>query len=347
MKITVITPTYNGERFLAETIESVRRQKHTQWEMILVDDGSTDGTVALARTFAGRDARIRVVTQTNAGVAAARNRGLDEASPDSDCVIFLDHDDTWTDDALENLAAPLLDNPKLVAAHGLALQVNAQGDPFENGEGGIPDYERRKLARRGHGWRAVRCARTENTGFAVQVYDGCICTPGLMLARREAIERAGRFDPDIAPCDDWDLWFRLSLLGDIAFVDRVVLHWRQHDNNASWNREGMHRAVSQIRRKMISLPNLSAEQRAMAYLRYRRMFVSVARQDARDSAHWAGEALRQGRIRDSLCHLSVSLRCYARYVGQQLFWRDQKDHGPLPVRLKDQAQWEREKAGRV
>lgn len=348
MRVSIVTPAFNAARFLAETLDSVRAQTFSDWEMIVIDDGSTDGTAALAEGYAAaRDGRIRVVTQPNAGVANARNRGVEAMSAaDAGFAIFLDHDDFWENDALESLRRPLLEDPALAAAHGLALQVDHRGKPFENGEGGTLDYDRRKLIRRGRGYRPVTCARTEPTSFAVQVYDGCICTPGLMLIRRSALERAGRFDPDLAPCDDWDMWLRLSLLGDIAFVDRVVLFWRQHDANASWNRQGMHRALSQIRRKTISLPGLTPEQRQMAYLRYRRQFVSVFRQNARDSARWAGDEWRKGRIAAGLGHAANALRYYGGYLGRHLLWRDRNDHGPLPVRLKDLRQWEREAAER-
>src|SRR2546421_13123372 len=103
--VSVVIPVYNGERYLAEAIESVLAQTICTWELVIVDDGSADGTPGVAQRYAGRDARIRVVRQANGGVAAARNRGMQETDPSSEYVIFLDHDDVWEIDALETLLA--------------------------------------------------------------------------------------------------------------------------------------------------------------------------------------------------------------------------------------------------
>src|SRR5205823_6163014 len=80
MRVSVVIPTYNGERFLSQTIESVLAQTISDWELIIVDDESLDSSLAIARAYANRDARIRVACQANAGVGAARNRGLAEVN---------------------------------------------------------------------------------------------------------------------------------------------------------------------------------------------------------------------------------------------------------------------------
>ncbi len=91
MKISVIVPVYNAEEYLKKCIISVVRQTYGNWELILVDDGSSDGSLDIATQAAEKDARIRVIHQKNAGPGAARNRGIKEAS--GDYVVFLDSDD--------------------------------------------------------------------------------------------------------------------------------------------------------------------------------------------------------------------------------------------------------------
>jgi teichuronic acid biosynthesis glycosyltransferase TuaG len=91
--VSIITPAYKAERFIGDAIRSVQGQDHGDWEMVVVDDGSPDGTSEVAKEFARRDARIRLIRQENAGPAAARQRGLDEAK--GRFVAFLDSDDYW------------------------------------------------------------------------------------------------------------------------------------------------------------------------------------------------------------------------------------------------------------
>ena len=102
MKISVIVPVYNVERYVRCSLDSVLSQTYSDWECVCVDDGSTDGSGAVLDEYAARDARFRVVHQENAGVSAARNRGMTEAA--GELVAFLDSDDTFDPCALEVMA---------------------------------------------------------------------------------------------------------------------------------------------------------------------------------------------------------------------------------------------------
>lgn len=96
---SIITPCYNAEKYLSETIKSILKQTVRNWELLLVDDGSTDATATLCDRYACRDNRIRVIKQKNGGVSNARNHGLDEAK--GEWVIFIDADDWFTNNAFE------------------------------------------------------------------------------------------------------------------------------------------------------------------------------------------------------------------------------------------------------
>lgn len=102
-RVSIITPCYNGERFIAETLDSVLGQTYAQWELFVVDDGSTDRTAAIAEAYAAKDSRIRVLRQKNAGTACARNRALREAN--GRYIALLDADDVWEPDFLERQLA--------------------------------------------------------------------------------------------------------------------------------------------------------------------------------------------------------------------------------------------------
>ena len=96
--ISVVIPAYNATATLAETLRSALRQTHAELEVIVVDDGSKDGTRAMAESFAAEDPRVRVISKANAGVAAARNTGIDAAR--GDFIAPLDADDLWHPDKL-------------------------------------------------------------------------------------------------------------------------------------------------------------------------------------------------------------------------------------------------------
>ncbi len=101
--VSIITPCYNGARFVAETIESVLKQTYSDWEMIVVDDGSTDGSDAIVSEYVRRDSRIRLIRQANAGTACARNAGLRCAG--GRYIALLDADDLWEPTFLEHQLA--------------------------------------------------------------------------------------------------------------------------------------------------------------------------------------------------------------------------------------------------
>lgn len=101
--VSVITPCYNGERFIAETIESVLGQTYPRWEMIIVDDGSADRSAQIAEEYAARDERIQVLRQQNAGTACARNNAMRRAQ--GRYIALLDSDDVWEPDFLEKQLA--------------------------------------------------------------------------------------------------------------------------------------------------------------------------------------------------------------------------------------------------
>jgi glycosyltransferase involved in cell wall biosynthesis len=128
MHIAVIVPAFNVAPFISDCILSVLRQTHSEWSLVVVDDGSTDATAVLAGGF--RDERIRLIRQDNAGVSAARNTGIATALSRPivvDAFLFLDGDDWLAPDALAALADTLCRTPRAVAACGRYARVTRQG----------------------------------------------------------------------------------------------------------------------------------------------------------------------------------------------------------------------------
>jgi glycosyltransferase involved in cell wall biosynthesis len=260
-RISIVIPAYNAEKYIGLTIESIRAQTFGGWELVVLDDGSKDGTAAVCESYAACDSRIRVIPRENGGVAAARNRGFAETDPRSEFAIFLDNDDLWEPEALASLLGALDTRPECVSAHALARSIDGQGGPLPG-----DDLEERLRSRRALQKDAlVPLLDDAPTTFAALVTYNCIVSPGLHLVRRPVLEAIGGFDPATVPCDDWDFSLRISRHGDIAYVPRVVLNWRRHEANASdagsarWRR-----AYYTVWRKTLSSRENSPEQRRIA-----------------------------------------------------------------------------------
>lgn len=213
MKVSVIIPCYNAERFLTDCVRSVLAQDMADFEAILIDDGSTDGTLALARGFEREDARVRVLEQHNAGVSAARNAGLGAAR--GEWVTFVDADDLLPEGALRALlAAAEGENDMVVGAHVCFS---------EGGE---------RIVRPETNWPA-KCGEARKRAVALRLIEGdavlnIMCGK---LIRRALIEREGiRLAGEVAVAEDALFNLESALLArDIAYVDEPVYRYRMHE----------------------------------------------------------------------------------------------------------------------
>jgi GT2 family glycosyltransferase len=174
-------------------------------------------------------------------------------------VIFLDHDDLWERDALELLREELRAHPGAAAANGLARAIDAEDRRRAPGELEVWGRRRQGVA----GRRIIDWPQTGLTVLAVLAFRNYIYTPGLALIRRPALEAVGPFDAACSPCDDWDMWLRLSRQGGIAYVDRVVLNWRAHGSNASADAERLSEREFFVRRKLTRRPDLTRAERRL------------------------------------------------------------------------------------
>jgi glycosyltransferase involved in cell wall biosynthesis len=265
MKVSIIIPAYNAEKYLARTLESVLAQTFTAWELVVMDDGSSDGTRDIAEAYAAQDGRIRVVHQKNGGVAVARREGFARTLPTTEAVIFLDNDDVWEPEALAAMTEVLEKNPDAIGAYVLARYVDGQGMPIRVGE--MEKYMRAR--RRVEDRRTVSCQPHDFTTFAVLAIGQCIPTPGVLLMRRAAFERTGGFDQATAPSDDYDLCLALSRHGGLALVDQVLFGYRLHGANASDDKRSMHRSERTVRRKQIADSNNTPEQKRLLIAGFR------------------------------------------------------------------------------
>ena len=190
---SIIIPTYNSGQFLAWTVDSIRAQTLNAWELLLVDDGSTDDTLVRAREWAADDSRISVLRQQHGGPNRARNLGFDACDPASKAVIFLDHEDVWEKDALTSLQAALDTHPRAAAAYGIAYHIDTNGAEYD---AGLEAWTRNRLAVNGK--RVERVPADIATTFEVLAIGNRIPTPGQVLIRRSALGQAGLWDASTA-----------------------------------------------------------------------------------------------------------------------------------------------------
>jgi glycosyltransferase involved in cell wall biosynthesis len=216
--ISVVMPTYNSARFIAEAIDSILGQTVVPDQIIVVDDGSSDDTRQVVSRYT--DARIEYIWQPNGGVSSARNAALDAAR--GDFVTFLDADDRWRPTFVEKLHDLLAADPEAVCAFSNFVRFeHATGKVLRDQFSYYPELLR--PAGRIH----------KDDAFSTLVSMGEIpAFPVVMMYRRAMIESL-RFDKDLRVCEDMHFALRAFLRGSVMYTDEVLCDVRRHDSNAS------------------------------------------------------------------------------------------------------------------
>jgi glycosyltransferase involved in cell wall biosynthesis len=210
--ISVVIPTYNRERFITKAVDSVLRQKVSDWELIVVDDGSTDGTRQALAPYADRLTYLR---QSNSGVSAARNAGVREAR--GRWVAFLDSDDEWTEEYLSAQVAHIQAFPDSVAH--VANSVTVLPDGSRTGH-----FAEIGLIRR---FQPEPILRVERPLGVILGHAHWFLQASIM--RRDLLVKAGLFNTDLSIAEDLDVFARVSLEGPFTFCkeELVEIHRRQ------------------------------------------------------------------------------------------------------------------------
>ena len=203
----MVIPCYNQAHFLGEAIDSVLSQSYTDFEVIVVDDGSQDDTQGVASTYVDEDPRVRLVSQENRGLAGARNRGLAESR--GEYVVFLDSDDRLAEAALEVGVRELEANPDCAFVSGQYRAISADGDAYA-------------VPRRG---------RVGGDHYLALLEDNYISMPASVMYRRWVFEEVGGFDGSVDAAADWDLYLRVARRYPIYHHGEVVADYRWHGAN--------------------------------------------------------------------------------------------------------------------
>jgi glycosyltransferase involved in cell wall biosynthesis len=278
VRVSVIIPTFNRRAMVREAVASVCAQRSAECEIIVVDDGSTDGTAeALTAEFAQR---VRVLRTENRGVAAARNTGV--AASAGTLVAFLDSDDLWLPD---KLAAEL----EFFAQHPEAEICQTQEIWIRNGT------------------RVNSCAHHRKPSgdiFAAAVRM-CLVSPSAVMLRRRLFDAVGGFDPSLTVCEDYDLWLRIARTTPVFLVDRALVIKRGgHGDQLSKRFWGMDRFRAAALCRVLAEGGLNDAQRHAA--------LTALREKCAILGHGA---LRRGRAEEAArYHLLATTHAEARRI---------------------------------
>tara|TARA_R110002072_G_scaffold534_8_gene4285 strand:+ start:36606 stop:37439 length:834 start_codon:yes stop_codon:yes gene_type:complete len=208
MKISVVIPTYNRKETIKRAMDSVLSQSYQNFELIIVDDGSTDETQEIINKFLPHE-KIKVISIDNSGVSKARNIGIQNA--DSKWIAFLDSDDEWHTDKLTMQMKVIEDDPDAVLIHTNEVWIR-------NGK-----HLKQKGIHKKYG------------GF---IFDKCIplcnISPSTSLIKKSVLEEVGMFDEKFVVCEDYDLWLKISSKYKVHFIeDSLVNKYGGHDDQLS------------------------------------------------------------------------------------------------------------------
>ncbi|MDB5302358.1 MAG: glycosyl transferase family 2 [Phycisphaerales bacterium] len=214
LPLSVVLPVYNVERYLPAAMDSVLTQTFADFELIAIDDGSGDRSLAVLRRYEARDSRLRIISRPNTGIVGALNEGISFAH--GDLIARMDGDDLSMPNRFAKQIQFLAEHPDHVAVGCQVLLMDEDGLPICLKKDTQFTHERIDHAHLHNGWPLVH--------------------PAVMM-RRSAIEAVGGYRTRFQWQEDLDLFLRLAEVGKLANLPDVLLHYRQHFNSVCWKRK--------------------------------------------------------------------------------------------------------------
>jgi glycosyltransferase involved in cell wall biosynthesis len=265
--VSVIIPTCNRGWVVRDAIDSVLGQTFADFELIVVDDGSTDETSQILEAYAGR---LRVIRQANQGVSAARNRGIDIAS--GSLIALLDSDDIWLPEKLDVQVAFFKNNTA-------ALICQTEEIWIRNGLRVNPGKRHRKPS-----------------GMIFErALELCLVSPSAVMVRRELFEKVGRFDENLPACEDYDLWLRVACRFPVHLIDKPLTVKRGGHADQLSRQPALDKFRIRSLVKLIEAGRLAPAQRDAAVIALRKK-----------CAVYANGCLKRGRLEEALHHTNLS-----------------------------------------
>ncbi|MBN1115004.1 MAG: glycosyltransferase [Oligoflexia bacterium] len=208
MKVSVIIPTFNRAYCLDRAVNSVLAQKYTDYELLIIDDGSTDNTEKKINYYRERDPRVRAFRNRNSGVSQARNLGILNAR--GSFIAFLDSDDEW-------LPGKLLCQMEFYEKHEYSI-CHTDEIWIRNGN------------------RVNQMHKHKKSGGCIfrQCLPLCCISPSSVIIRKDVFDRVGLFDEELPVCEDYDLWLRISAVYEVSFIQTpLIIKYGGHSDQLS------------------------------------------------------------------------------------------------------------------
>ncbi|NJN29045.1 MAG: glycosyltransferase family 2 protein [Synechococcales cyanobacterium RM1_1_8] len=219
-KVSIIIPAYNALEYLPQALASVDNQGFNDFEVIIINDGSSDGIEEWFKQHI-QDAKYRLITQTNQGISGARNRGVQASQ--GDYIAFLDADDMWAPSKLEQQVACLDHNPTTALVHTWLAMVDVTGKA------------------------TGRVLQSQAQG---QVYESLLLQNDVacasVMVRRHCFEQVGEFDRDLLSMEDWDMWIRMAQHYQFAVIPEALTFYRQVPTSLTKDCRQMERAFDLV-----------------------------------------------------------------------------------------------------
>jgi glycosyltransferase involved in cell wall biosynthesis len=214
--VSVVMPAFNSETYLAESIDSVVKQTYSHWELIVVDDGSADGTKGIVHKYMQEDDRIRYIYQDNSGPASARNHGIQASR--YPYIAFLDSDDLWFQDKLEKQMNFAITHPGYVVYGGVRYLWGKDGAFMEDKEA-----------------KTFRNFDTVLENAEYFLFHPNLTMTSSVLLKKSMLEKVGLFDPTLSSSEDDHLYYRLALNFKFFALPEPVFYRRRHSENVTAN----------------------------------------------------------------------------------------------------------------
>lgn len=238
--VSVVVPVYNRGAPVQTTIDSVLAQELSpdEFEVVVVDDGSTDDTFAHLERLYGDNPRVRLFSIPNGGVAGARNFGLEQAS--GDFLAYLDHDDRWLPSKLRLQLDAMRDEIGVVYCSWVSVDEAGREMPP------VIQFQRQRWWWKPHNGRAFPWILLPHP---LQFIRNPIISMTVPLIRTRVLRQIGGFDPKTVPSDDWDVWIRLARVCDFACVDEELAFYVHHPEQQHKQMKTAYASALQIYRK--------------------------------------------------------------------------------------------------
>ncbi|MDD9898964.1 MAG: glycosyltransferase [Candidatus Melainabacteria bacterium] len=281
-KVSVVVPSYNRADYISETIESILAQTFKDFELIFIDDGSTDKTEELVKAFASQDERVKYFKQKNSERAVARSYGMSLASADLICLI--DSDDLWYPNKLELQVARMEADPELCCCYASVDRIDLESKP-------------------------VKSAPRQQEGYSGNIYEKLLernfipsVTP---MIRKKYIEMVGSQVTEFIPYEDWDFWLRLARIGKFEHLTDILGSYRLHPGQSVQNVKP--EKIEEVTLKVLDANRPTTEEAySLAYLRCAYWYIIAG------DLRYARKLLRRSMSRSS--KRSYDYRWWALYL---------------------------------